>query len=229
MTVIPPFRQSPSFTTPTWQAEKHLQSGDRVWILTDVEAYSSSFYAWSEPQELFRVGIYDLRTQHVGLANFGRDVAYALTRAGVPAPPWRDPLPHGVELHRISHDGEERGRYVTTVTLIPIDAKVMAAVPAVKKVFAGTGHRPNATPGLWSDLVLRAARENAVQAAALAMVGPFSAGDVRKKLGDPEAEVTSALKRLVREGKLLPPTGKKRGTRYLVAPPEVAARADWSR
>lgn len=223
MTLIhEPFRQSLSSATPTWQAEKHLRSGDRVWILTDVERYSSSFYAWSEPQDLYRIGICDLRTHRVGLANFGRDVAYAMMRAGFSAPPWNEPLPFGVELRRLSHHGEEKGRYVTTVTLLPIDDRLHAILPRANKQFAGTCHCPNATPNMWDDLVARAQREIAIEAAALGMVGPFSAGDVRKKLGDPDTEVVRpVLKRLVREGKLLPPTGKKRGTRYRVARAEA--------
>jgi hypothetical protein len=41
---------NPSFQVlhaPQWQSEKHLQSGDRVWILTDVQSYQSS--AGSQP------------------------------------------------------------------------------------------------------------------------------------------------------------------------------------
>jgi hypothetical protein len=225
MTTPSPTQPPPS--TPTWQLEKHVQSGDRIWILTDIENYSSSYYSYSQPQELFRVGIYDLRTQHVGMANFGRDIAQAMMRAKLPPPPWKQPLPFGIAVQRLSHDGEEKGRYVVRVQLLDIDPALLAVVPAAKKKFAQTAHCPTSAPGMWDDFVKRAAKENAIEAAALSMVGPFSAGDVRAKIGDPDAEVTSVLKRLVLEGKLLPPTGKKRGTRYQVAPPLIAPRIDW--
>ena len=96
-------------------------------------------------------------------------------------------------------------------------------MPVAKKKFAFAGHSLNATPGICDELVWRAARENAIEAAALAIVGPLAAGDVRAAIGDPTADVTPVLQRLVEEGKLLPPTGKKRWTRYAVAPPRVVA------
>jgi hypothetical protein len=77
---------TPSLPTPYWQDEKHLVSGERFWILTGIQMYHSPYYPWSTAQQLFRVGIYDLNTQHVGLAHFGRDIAFALLKAGA-APP----------------------------------------------------------------------------------------------------------------------------------------------
>lgn len=59
---------------------------------------------------------------------------------------------------------------------------------------------------------------DAFQRAAIGKTIPFSAGDIRRAIGDPNAEVTSVLQKLVADGKLLPPTGKKRWTRYRVAP-----------
>jgi hypothetical protein len=70
---------------------------------------------------------------------------------------------------------------------------------------------------MWQDVVARAAPESAIEQAALSKTVWFSAGDIRRAIGDPQAEVTRVLKNLVLEGKLLPPTGKKRGTKYRVA------------
>ena len=215
--------------TPAWQPEKHLQSGDRVWILTDVECYESRYLPWSEPQELFRVGIYDLASQRIGFANFGRDIAFAMMKAGLlPAPPWKQPLPFGVALHRQPHDGEEKGRYRGRVELLEIDPVFHGIVAGAKKRFSAEGHYPGCPTGIWDDLIARASRENAIESAALKMVGPFSAGDIKRSVGK-ELDVTSVLRRLVEEGKLLPPTGKKRGTRYEVAPPPPSPqRLDWT-
>jgi hypothetical protein len=225
----PPSPPQPPSATVVWQNEKHLQSGDRVWILSDVESYSSSYYPYSEPQELFKVGVYDLASEKIGFATFGRDIAYAMMRAKLPPPPWKQSMPFGIAVRRLLHDdGEEKGRYVVKVHQVPITSSLLSVVRVAKKKFAGTIHCANSTFGMWDDLVSRAAKENAIEAAALSMVGPFSAGDVRAKIGDPDAEVTYVLKRLVLEGKLLPPTGRKRGTRYQVAPPSIAARIDWT-
>lgn len=81
---------------------------------------------------------------------------------------------------------------------------------------------------MWDGFVRSAAKENAMEAAALAMPGLFSAGEVRAAIGDPTADVTPVLQRLVRQDKLLPPIGKKRWTRYQVAPPPpLPERLDW--
>jgi hypothetical protein len=206
-------------TAPSLQDDKHLGSGDSVWILTDVEAYESSFYGWSEPQLLFKVGVYDLATQKLGFATFGRDIAYSLLKAGLAPPPWTTPQAFGITLHRHSHDGEERGRYLTTVSLLPIEPALLAIVVPAGARFVRMKHWPNAYQGIWREQEERATQDNAIESACLGMSGSFRAGDVKKACGVPDANVTPILKRLVIEGKLLPPTGKKRGTRYQVAPP----------
>ena len=76
-----------------WQAPKHLASRDCFWILTDIQAFTDCYLAWSPPQQLFRVGIYDLTTEKIGLATFGRDIAYAILKAGITPPPWTSPAP----------------------------------------------------------------------------------------------------------------------------------------
>ena len=201
---------------PIWQAEKHLQSGDRIWILTDVQSYGSSYYPWSDPQALFRIGVYDLRTRKVGLANFGRDLAFALLKASLPPPPWKMPLPCGVAIHRVGHDHEPKGRYLVSVKPVPIEPEWYSVLPGAMRMFFQTAHCANSELGMWDDLVARAARENAIESVALRKTVPFSAGDIRTAIGDPEAEVTSVLQKLVDDGKLLV-SGQKRGTRYRLA------------
>jgi hypothetical protein len=108
----------------------------------------------------------------------------------------------------------------------PPNPQLLGNVRVAMKAFAD--HRANSTLGMWDEMVARARRENAIEAAALSMVGLFSAGDVRDKTGDPNADVTPVLQRLVRRGKLLPPVGKKRWTRYQVASPSIPSRLDWT-
>lgn len=218
---------SPPPSTPPWQREKYLQSGDSFWILTDIQRYSSPFLPWSAPQELFRVGIYDLRTGCVGYANFGRDIAFAILKAGICAPPWACPLSVAVELHRDPHEDDEKGRYRVSAKLLPLDPAVALLEPKAKRLLAG--FTANAEVGMWDDLAERADRENRVEAAVESMraQGAFSAGDIKKVVGK-DADVTPFLKRLVAMGVLLPPTGKKRGTKYMHAPLPIVERSDWT-
>lgn len=216
-------------TIPAWQPDKLLKAHDRVLILTGIEREHSAYLPWSEPQELFKVGIYDLATGKVGFARFGRDIAFALVKAGIAPPPWKAPQSFGVEIHRAGHPGENKGRQYTWATLIDLEPTIIAVAPIARRTLLSVGHYPNLPPGAWADLEERAKRELAIEAAALVMVGEFSAADVRAAIGDPNADLTGVLQRLVREGKLLPPTGKTRGTRYQVAPPSpLIERADWA-
>lgn len=214
--------------SPTWQPEKHLHSGDRIWILTDIERYGSRFHPWSEEQKMFRVGIYDLGTRCVGLAHFGRDIAFEILKAGVDAPPWNAPLAFGIELHRDAHEHNEGGRYRGRAILLDLPPEAVALGQAARKMLAGATFSPNAVPGMWKDLEVRATKERAIEAAVESMRGrgPFAAGDIRKIVG-PEADVTASLQRLVEDGVLLPPTGRKRGTKYRHVPPLLVDRADW--
>lgn len=218
---------SPPNVIPSWQPEKHLQSGDRVLIVTDVERFTSKYHPWSTPQKLFRVGIYDLATGKIGYANFGRDIAFFLMKAGLPAPPWKRPMQFGIAVCRSSHDGESNGRYRGRVDLIHLEPAIWPIALIARKTFARGSSTPNAIPGMWRDLEDRAREENAIEAAVRGMVGPFSAGDVKKIVGK-DVDVTPALQRLVAEGVLFPPTGIKRGTRYRHAPPAIVERSDWT-
>lgn len=222
---MPP--SSPPNVIPSWQPEKHLQSGDRIVIVTDVERFTSKYYPWSTPQELFRVGVYDLVTGKIGYVNFGRDLAFFMMKAGLPAPPWTRPMEFGVAVYRSSHDGEPNGRYRGRVELIHLEPEIAAITPVVTGLFSRGSSTPNAVPGMWKDLEDRAREENAIEAAVRRMVGLFSAGDVKKIVGK-DVDVTPVLKRLVSEGTLLPPTGTKRGTRYRHAPPPIVERSDWT-
>lgn len=215
-------------SSPSWQREKFLQSGDTFWILTDIQRYSSPYLSWSEAQDLFRVGIYDLKTGCVGYANFGRDIAFAILKAGIGAPPWTSaPLPTAIELHRAPHEDDEKGRYRVSAKLLPLDPAVALVAPKARRLLAG--FTPNAEVGMWDDLAERADRENRIEAAVESMRahGAFSAGDIRKVVGK-GVDVTPVLKRLVAGGILLPPTGKKRGTKYMHAPVSIVERTDWT-
>jgi hypothetical protein len=207
----------PDALIPVLQNDKHLRNDDSVWILTDVEAYDSSFYGYSDPQLLFKVGVYDLITKRIGFATFGKDMAYSMLKAGLAPPPWKTPQPLGVTLHRHAHDDEPKGRYLTTATLVPIEPLLHSVVAPARAIFVAMKHWPNAYLGIWEEQEKRATRDNAIECAVLQIVGLFSAGDIRKACGASAAEVTLALKKLVAEGKLLPPTGTKRGTKYRVA------------
>jgi len=206
-----------------WQAPKHLRSGDHFWILTDIQAFTESYYAWSPPQQFFRVGIFDLTTRRLGFAHFGRDIAYALLKAGFTSPPWTSPAPFSVSLTRRGHDGQAMGRYVTTATISPIDPSLTVFAYEARRRF-WSQHVPNSWPGMWTDLKERADRETAIENVALGMIGLFSAGDIKKVVGL-DVDVTPVLRRLVEEGRLLPPVGRKRGTRYEVAFPKLVEGA----
>jgi len=205
----------PKHLLPHWQDEKHLRSGDCVWILTDIQSFESSYLPWSKPQDLFEVGIYDLETQKVGLARFGKDLAYALIKLGLPPPPWDRVAPFAVALRRQAHDGEPKGRYLVSAEEIPVQPQWWGVLPTAFKLLYRTPHCPNSKPGMWDDLVARATRENAIEQYALRRLVPFSAGDIKIAIGDPKADVTSVLQRLVADGKLAS-WGKKRGTKYRV-------------
>ena len=214
---------APPPATPSWQPDKILSAQDRIWILTDVESEYSSYYPWSEPQELFRVGIYDLTTRKIGFARFGRDTAYAFLKVGLLPPPWNAPLSFAVEIRRDGTDGEPKGRHPTQAILTDLDPAAAALTPMVMKVFAQLGHRPNASLGMWHDLDARAKKENAIERAALAMVGIFKASDVKAIVGK-TINVSPSLRRLVKERRLVLVSAKK----YVVAPVTPIERQDWA-
>lgn len=195
--------------------------------MTDVETYEDSYLPYSKPQTLFKVGALDLNANQFRVVTFGKDIAKALLKAGLPPPAWKSPLTFPATILRASHGNDAKGRFVTTATLDTLDPALLALAPSARKLFVGEVS-PNLQPGSWDPLVERAARENRIERAALAMVGSFAAGDVVAITGDRLAHVGGVLKSLVGEGKLLPPTGTKRWARYQVAPLPITERADWS-
>jgi hypothetical protein len=120
---------------PTWQPEKRLSSDDRIWILTDIETHSSSFYPSSAEQRWFKVGAYDLRTNCIGFVRFSIDDVRGMLRAGLPAAPWNAPLAYGIDVTRLAHDGRCEGRFVVTVKLLDIEPELHAIVPAARRIF----------------------------------------------------------------------------------------------
>jgi hypothetical protein len=128
-----------------------------------------------------------------------------------------------LEVKRIAHTGQEKGRFKVEITLIDLDDASTWIGP---QAFHRAGHRPNATWGMWHKLASRVALEQAIETTALSMVGRFSAGDLKKALGQ-DVNVGHVLARLVDEKRLLP-SGKKKGARYEVAPPNLPLRTDWT-
>lgn len=215
---------SPSpLTVPTRQPDKMLGAHDRVLFLTGIASEYSCFKPWSKEQELFKVGILDLATGKIAFARFGRDIAFALIKAGIAPPPWTAPQPVGVEIHRAGHPGENKGRQQTWATLLDLDPAVLAIAPLAKRRLIYEGHHPNLPLGSWADLEERAKSELAIEAAALGMVGEFKASDIRKVVGK-DKRISRVLRGLVREGRLTPVSAKK----YLVTPPQIIERADWT-
>ena len=210
-----------------FHGEKRLRSQDRIWIVTDVHSYTSRLYHWSVPQEWFRVGALDLDSNHLMLVEFSRDDARQLLRAGLPPPPWNEPLSHGLELTRIYHGDQEKGRFREKVALIDLDPELLKHGPMLRKHFESQmGLRGNSTPGMWEEMVEWARRQNAIESAALSFDGWFSAGDVKKIVGN-DIHVSATLKRMVKDGLLVTNGRSKRGARYMKAPPRLVERADW--
>lgn len=201
---------------PPWQAEKRMSSTDKIWILTDIETYTSSMYGCSTEQRWFKVGAYDMRTSHIGFVRFSTDDAKAMLRAGLPAPLWHAPQSHGIEVKRLAHgDGQEKGRFRVRMALVDLDPSLRLIVPAAVKAFQDAVHRPNATAGMWKDLVAFVAREKQIENAALGMTGLFIASDVQAVVGV-GVNVLPVLKRMVEEERRLERFGKTRGTKYRV-------------
>jgi hypothetical protein len=222
MSIVPP-------TSPAWQEEKRLASGDRIWIITNVEVRWSRYQYNSPDQQWFHVGAFDINTGSIGLFRFAIDDAFPMVKAGLLSPPWTSPLPVVIELHRRSHGDQEKGRFITTATLDPVDPALLAIVPHAKRMFANANLAPNLQPGSWRKLELRAARENKIEGAILAQSSSFGAGEIIAATSEKRSAVGSVLKRLVLRHKLIPDGKGKRWTTYTVAPIEIAERVDWTR
>lgn len=208
-----------------FQPEKRLQSGDRVLVLTDVYVEWRSYRSDSTPQRWHKVGCYDLKTQKVGYFLFSLDDARGLLFAGFTPPPWPAGLSHGFEVKRLAHSGVREGRFKVSINLVEIPTDVASLAPIARRMFARDGHWPNGTLGMWKELAARVAQEQSIERAALAQVGWFKAGDIKKIVG--QVNVSPVLGRLVEEEHLVM-EGKKKGTRYMVAPPTpLPNRADW--
>lgn len=204
----------PPPTCPSWQETKRLSSGDKIWILTDVETSTSSFLPWSTEQRWYTVGAYDFRTECIGFFRFSLDDAKGLLRAGLAPPPWNSSQSHGVEVFRLAHeDGEEKGRFVVRGKLFDIASEVKAIEPTAKTAFWHAGLTPNATPDMWEDLVDLVTKEKRIEAAILGTNGMFTANDVALLV--PGDNYSPILQRLVKEGRV-ERFGRARGTQYRV-------------
>jgi hypothetical protein len=212
----------------TWQDEKRLRSGDRVWIVTDTLSFWTAMYGRSTPQKFYKVGGLDLRSEKLGYFLFTTDDVRAILRAGLAAAPWESPPTHGIELTRFYHGGTEQGRFRERISLIDLEPELVAQGPALRAYFerhlSFTG---NSTAGMWQKIEDRAAELRAIESAAMSMSGWFAAGDVKALVGE-KVNVTPTLALLVDEGRLLPNGKKKRGALYMVSPPQIIERTDWT-
>jgi len=203
--------------------ERRLSSGDRIFIVTDIHCYSSRMVRSARDQQWFRVGAVDLRDLTVGYWRFSIDDAKAILKLGI-APPWTQPLAEGIQMKRHLHvTGSRMGRYRITITTVSVPPETVAKAAELGKLFERKGHQPNFAPGSWSSQQQRANRKLAVERAALSQEGVFKAARVKKIVGA-GINVTPDLSRLVEEGRLTR-IGKKR---YVVTPPKVVGRTDWT-
>jgi hypothetical protein len=225
MSVTPSPFQSLIFT---WQPERRLRSGDRLWILTDTESYYSSMYGRSTPQRFYKVGGLDLRTEKLGYFLFTQDDARAILRCGLDAAPWEVPQVHGIELTRFYHGSNEQGRFRERVSLVPLEPELAAQGSRLRAYFERhLSFRGNATPGMWQDLECRAGELRAIEKVALSMTDWFAAGDVKARVGN-DVNVTRVLRLLVDEGRLITNGRKRRWCRYQGMPCQVVERSDWT-
>lgn len=210
-----------------FHGHKRLSSRDRVWITTDVHSYTSKMLDWSVPQQWFEAGALCLDTNHLALVRFSNDDVRAMMKAGMRPAPWPSHQRHGIELTRLYHGSQEKGRFREKVALIELDPELVKHGPMVRSHFEKEiGLRGNSTPGMWKEAVEWAKRENLIEAAALSFNDWFSAGMVKEIVGD--INVSPTLARLVQEGLLVPNGKAKKGARYMKAPPVLIDRADWN-
>lgn len=219
---------SATIVTPfTYEGEKRLRSKDRVWLVTDVQSYTSAMYGCSTPQRWYRAGALCLDTNHLALVEFTKDDVRAMLKAGLQPAPWAAPRPYGIEVTRIYHGDQEKGRFREMVALIDLDPELKKHGAMLRKRFEREmGIRGNTTPGVWKEAVAWAARANAIERAALSLDGWFAARDVKAIVGD--INVSATLLRMVKDGLLIPNGKARRGSKYMRAVPRLVARVDWS-
>lgn len=210
---------------------KRLASRDRVWIVTDVQTFTSALYPWSEPQRWYRAGALDLNSEHLIIAEWSTDDMKAILKAGmqagVGAPPWSLPQSHGFQLTRFSHGTQEKGRFREKVTLLDLDAALVRRGPALRKSFERSADlQGNMVAGSLHEMVDLVARENAIEAAALSRNGWFAAGDVKRIVGK-NINVSRSLALMVEDGILISNGKAKRWAKYMKTPPLVVERSDW--
>jgi hypothetical protein len=203
--------------------ERRLSSGDQILIVTDIYCYRSRMVRSARDQQWFRVGAVNLKDLTVGYWRFSIDDAKAILKAGI-APPWTQPLGEGIQIKRDLHvTGSRMGRYKVTITTVSVPPEIAVEAADLRKLFERKGHQSNLVPGSWSRQQQSANRKLAVERAALSQAGVFKAAQVKEIVGA-GINVTPDLSRLVEEGRLTR-VGKKR---YVVTPPKIVERADWT-
>ncbi|MEI9941980.1 MAG: hypothetical protein WDO69_32605 [Pseudomonadota bacterium] len=204
--------------------ERRLSSGDQIFIVTDIHCYSSRMVRSARDQQWFRVGAVNLKNLTVGYWRFSIDDAQAILRARIVAPPWTHPLSEGIQIERARHvTGKRMGRYKVTVTTVSVPPEVIAKASELRAHFTRKGHQPNFVVGAWAGRQQSASRALAVENAAMRRVGIFKANRIKVIVGA-GINVTPVLARLVEEGRLTKVGAKK----YVVTPPKIIDRADWT-
>jgi hypothetical protein len=217
----------------TFEGEKRLSSKDRIWIVTDVHAYTSRIFDWATPQQWYRVGALCLETTHLAIVEFTTDdmrqIIKALMAGGAgSAPPWKMPQQCGLEMLRFSHGNQEGGRFRQKVNRIELEPDLLKHGPDLHEHFESKyGLHGNLATSALQDMAQWAQRENRIETAALSLEGWFSAGMVKEIVGH-DSNVSPTLARLVEEGALIPNGKVKRGARYMKTPPVTVDRADWN-
>lgn len=219
---------SPRVTPFPFGGTKRIHSKDRVWIVTDVHAFTDKFHGWSTPQSWYRAGALCLNTNRLVLVEFSNDDVRAMLKAGATVAPWSAPRPYGFEVTRFTHGSQEKGRFRERVDLIELDPELVKHGPQLRayceRQMALRGNWP---AGAWKRMQDAANRENSIEAAALSFTDWFSAGDVKKLVGK-GINVTRTLARMVEERLLITNCKAKKGMKYMAAPPVIIDRADWT-
>jgi hypothetical protein len=135
---------------------------------------------------------------------------------------------YGFEVTRFTHGAQEKGRFREKVELINLPADLLVHGPELRSQFERQFDvRGNGRPGMWQAIKAAADREKRIEVAALSFTDWFSAGDVKKSVGD--INVTRTLARMVKDRVLVTNGKTKRGRKYIAAPPVIIDRADWTR
>ncbi len=228
LTSIPVFHPT---ITPILQAPKRLRSGDEILIVTDATVSWSPYIPHAPEQQWIKAAAYDLHTGQIGFFEFGRDDLFAMIKAGLTPPPWQSHQTQVVLIRRQSTPSQNKGRHPAVVQLSTFNKDIRPILRQARTAFAASGFCPSfpgSLPSDWVDLVKRANRENAIEAAIKRTIGWFKSwARFVRETGHSASEVGYILSRFVAEHRL-ERDGVKKGTRYRLRPVALIQRADWN-